>query len=194
MSPSSTRENPRTTRVRNIVLDAAIALLLEGGAAAVTATRIADETGVARTTIYRHWPEQANLLLATIEALVSSGHTPANSGDVEADLMTELSRLRTRLVTRPVRPVFAALVDYAARDDAFAAAQHRFVEGIIRPTIDVVEEAQRRGDLPSKLDCSLAGTLLAGPLVHQYLVMGGEIDDALIEQAVSQFINLHRVR
>jgi len=193
-SSSNTRENPRTTRVRQVVLDAAITLLLDGGAAAVTATRIAGDTGVARTTIYRHWPDQASLLLATIEALVAPGHAPANSGNVEADLMTELSKLRTRLVTRQVRPVFAALIDYATRNSGFVAAQHRFIEGIIRPTIDVVEEAQQRGQLSSRLDCSLAGTSLAGPLVFQFLVMGKEIDDDLIEETVSQFINLHRAR
>lgn len=193
-SSSTTRENPRTIRVRQTVLDAAIALLLDGGAAAVTATRVADETGVARTTIYRHWPDQANLLRATIEALVAPGHAPANTGDVEADLMTELTKLRTRLVTRKVRPVFAALIDYATRDESFLPAQHRFVEGIIRPTRNVVEEAQQRGELPSSLDCSVAVISLAGPLVYQFLVMGKDIEDDLIEGTVAQFIAMHRVR
>ena len=57
-------ENPRTTRVRDVILDAAIDLLIREGAGSLTAVRIAAETGVARTTIYRHWSNPTALLLA----------------------------------------------------------------------------------------------------------------------------------
>lgn len=189
MNASPTRKgNPRTLRVRQVIIDAAIELLLHGGTREVTATRIAEETGVARTTIYRQWPDQPSLLLATIDALVAP-HTPTpSSGDLQADLTTALTDLRTRLVTKQVRLVFAALVDYATLDEAFVAAQRRFVEGMTRPTVDVLNDAQQRGELPATLDCSLTATTLTGPLFHQFLLLHQTIGDDLIDEVTSRFI------
>ena len=184
--------NPRTIRVRELILNAAIDLLLDGGAGDVTATRIAEQTGVARTTVYRQWPDQASLLLATIDALVAPHAPTTTTGELPDDLTTVLTSLRTRLVTREVRPVFAALVDHASRDEAFVAVQRRFVEGMVRPTMEVLADARERGDLPLTVDCSTAASVLTGPLFHQHLSMQEPIDDDLIDRVVSQFIEFHR--
>ncbi len=50
------RVNPRTRRVRKLILDTATEVLLEQGAFDVTVYRVAERADVARTTIYRHWP------------------------------------------------------------------------------------------------------------------------------------------
>lgn len=195
MSPLRARaENPRTLRVRQLILDSAIELLVRGGAREVTAARIAEETGVARTTIYRQWPDQPSLLLATIDALVAPHFPAPGSGDLEDDLTTALTNLRTRLVTRQVRPVLAALVDYATRDDAFVSAQRRFVEGLIQPTVDVLDTARRRGELPATLDCSVAAMTLTGPLFQRFLLMQETIGDDLIDEVTSRFIRSQPAR
>ncbi len=193
-SQEEEKENPRTTRVRQIILDCACDLLLNSGAGEVTATRVAQETGVARTTIYRHWPDQASLVMETIDCLVAPHVPTPSSGSLETDLQNTLTGLRGRLVTRNVRPVFAALVDYSSRDKSFVPSQQRFVEGLIQPTTTVLEAAQERGELPARLDCAVAATLLAGPLIHQYLVMHEDIEDQLINQVTTQFISLHATR
>lgn len=143
--PSDVRipQNPRTRRVRQVILDAAVELLLTRGAHEVTATRVAQEAGVARTTIYRHWPEQSSLLLATVDALVAPHGEAASSGELGADLRIALEDLRTRLVTRQVRPVFAALVSHAAQDQGFVAAQRRFVEAMSQPILDRLNSTLR---------------------------------------------------
>ena len=146
---------------------------------------------MARTTIYRQWPDQASLLLATIDTLVAPHFPTRTSGELHVDLSTALSNLRTRLVTREVRPVFAALIDHASRDKAFVTAQRRFVEGLVQPTIDVLADARQRGKLPTSLDCSIAAAVLTGPLFHQHLLMRGTIEDELIQQLTSQFIESH---
>ncbi|MGI9613327.1 MAG: TetR/AcrR family transcriptional regulator [Acidimicrobiales bacterium] len=171
-----------------MILDAAIELLLGGGARDVTATRVAEKTGVARTTIYRHWPDQPSLLLATVDLLVAPHAVAAHSGDLHVDLTTALSRLRNRLETRQVRPVFAALLDYAARDEAFVAAQRRFIEGMMQPTIDVLSDAKRRGELPATIDCSVAANVLTSPLFQQFLLLQKTIEDDLIDEVIAQFM------
>ena len=180
--------NPRTTRVRQVILDAAGDLLVEHGAGEVTASRIAQETGVARTTIYRHWPDQSHLLLDTIDSLVAP-HSPTTfTDDLEADLMTALSNLRARMTRQPFRQVFAALLGHANRERKFVAAQQRFVNGVLQPINDILTAAIDRGDVSPTVDIPQACAALAGPLFHQHVMLRESIDDHLITSTVHHFL------
>ena len=97
-------------------------------------------------------------------------------------------RLRTRLVTRDVRPVFAALASRAVDEAAFAAAQRRFVSRITEPLVDTLRAAQERGDLDTALDLELEATILAGPILHEHLLMHNDIGDRLINSVVSRWL------
>lgn len=182
-------ENPRTTRVRQIIVDAAIDLLVHHGASAVTATRIAQETGVARTTIYRQWPDPALLLLDTIDTLVAPHRSTTVTESLEADLTTAISNLRTRLNRQPFRQVFAALLDHANRDRAFIAAQRRFTKGVTQPIQDILVAGQQRGDLRANTDIADAVALLCGPIFHQHVMLRTTVDDDLIRATIAQFLN-----
>jgi AcrR family transcriptional regulator len=181
-------KNPRTIRVREAILDAAADLLVHHGAGEVTALRIAQETGVARTTIYRHWPDQSRLLHDTIDTMVAPHGPTALTDDIEADLVTALRNLRTRMTRRPFRQVFAALLGHANHDRTFVAAQQRFVNGVLQPITDVLTSATSRGDLPSAIDIPQAAAALAGPLFHQHVMLRTSIDDRLITATVNQFL------
>lgn len=185
------RENPRTARVRKVVLDAAVGLLVEHGAGEVTATRIAQDTGVARTTIYRHWPDQSDLLLDTIDSLVAPHSPTTATDDLEADLIAALSNLRARMTKRPFRQVFAALLGHANQDRSFVAAQKRFVNGVLQPINDALTAAVDRHDLPSSVDVPEACAALAGPLFHQHVMLRAGIDDHLITNTVRRFLAPH---
>lgn len=186
--PAQPGANPRTTRVRQVILDSATSLLVEHGAAEVTASRIAQETGVARTTIYRHWPDQAHLLLDTIDSLVAP-HTPTTlTGDFEADLTTALSNLRARMTRKPFRQVFAALLGHANQDPKFVTAQQRFVNGVLQPIHDILTNAIDRRDMSPTADIPQACATLAGPLFHQHVMLREPIADQLITDTVDQFV------
>ena len=141
--------NARTTRVRQIVVDTAAGLLIREGAGAVTAVRIAEDTGVARTTIYRHWPDAKALLLDAIDKVVSPHRPTTITDNLEADLRAALTNLQMRMRKKPFRFVFTALLDHANRDANLVAAQRRFASGVLQPVRDIITAALQRGDLPS---------------------------------------------
>jgi len=177
-----------------LILDAAVEVLLAQGAHEVTATRVAARADVARTTIYRHWPDQSSLLLATIDALVAP-HSPASSGgDLDTDLRADLVNLRTRLVTREVRPVFAALAAHAASDDLFVVAQRRFIDQMTQPVVDTLRAGRQRGELPARLDCRFEAELLTGPLFHLHLVTLRDIGDRVIDEIADRWLATHGPR
>ena len=181
-------ENARTTRVRQIVIDTAAGLLIREGAGAVTAVRIAEDTGVARTTIYRHWPDTTALLLDAIDQIVRP-HVPTTiSDDLGADLLVALTNLQMRMRKRPFRFVFTALLDHANRDQKLVAAQRRFVSGVLQPVRDIIAAALQRGDLPSTVHVETASAQLAGPLFLQHVMLRSTISEELISGTITQFL------
>lgn len=185
------RINPRTRRVRQVIIDAAVDVLFTDGAEHVTATRVAERADVARTTIYRHWPGQASLLLATIDAVTSPHHSTPELSVFDRDLRSTLQRLRTRLVVHETRAVFGALASHAYHDEGFAAAQRRFVEQLVQPVAALLETARDRGDVAEEMDCRLEATLLAGPVLHHHLMLRAEIPDELIDAVVGRWLAVH---
>lgn len=185
------RLNPRTRRVRQVILDAAIEVLLGEGPREVTATRVAAHADVARTTVYRHWPDHSSLLLSAIDAVAAPHHAAPNTGPLEDDLRAALENLRTRIVTREARSVFGALAAYAERDEAFADAQRRFVQHLTDPIASVLEAAQERGELVAGLDCCFEATLLAGPILHHYLVLRAQVTDSELDEIARRWLATH---
>ncbi len=57
----------RVARTRAAVLRTATDLLVEGGPSAVTIDAIVARSGVAKSTIYRHWESRDDVLVAVIE-------------------------------------------------------------------------------------------------------------------------------
>ena len=186
---TSARLNPRTRRVKQVVLDAAVEVLLADGAEQVTAAHVAARADVARTTVYRHWPDQASLLLATIDTLVAPHHPPPGTGVLDSDLRSALENLRMRLVKNASRQVFGALASRSHQDQAFANAQRRFVEQLAQPVVAVLERARERGDVEASLDCRFEAELLAGPVLHRHLVLHAEVPDRLIDTVVARWQN-----
>ncbi len=192
MDASSTadRENPRTRRVRKVVLAAATDVLLESGAQQVTAATVAERADVARTTIYRHWPDQRSLLLDTIHHLTSpSFPSELMPGEPAADgVHRVLRQLRTRLETRQVREVFGALAGFAAQDESFADAQRLFVEQLVQPTVLLLDAAKDRGELRPSMDSRMEAMLLTSPILHQHLARHDEISTQLIDEVAQRWL------
>lgn len=188
-TPCTPRENPRTRRVRSLIMSTAIDVLLECGAQEVTAACIAERAEVARTTVYRHWPDQRSLLLGAIEALTTPHEVSEPSGPLADDVRNELERLRQRMIHRDVRKVFGALAAHAAQDEAFSDAQRLFVKQLTQPMVVAIEAAKRRGELDAGVDAEFEATLLAGPLLHQYLALHDELSDELLHEVAERWLN-----
>ena len=78
--------DPRVTRTKEHVLAVAGDLLADEGRQGFSIDAVAKRSGVARTTIYRHWPELGDLLFDTFRAM---GHVVpiVETGSVRDDLV-----------------------------------------------------------------------------------------------------------
>ena len=189
-----TTENPRTARVRKIVLEAATDLLIAEGHHAVTPQRVSTVTGVARSTIYRIWPDPVSLLLDAIDRVLAPDHAAPTIGDLRVDLANALESLRLRLNRRPFRVLFVALLDHATRSSDLIPAQRRFVAGVTAPLRGIVAGAIEDGRLGRSIKPDEAVAQLAGPIFHQHVMRRARISDELIANTVDGFVTSHPVQ
>lgn len=119
-----------------VVLTAALELLLTEGAVALVPQRLHQATGVSRSTIYRHWPTPAAVLEALIE--VAPTPAPAPTGDLARDLHAAVDALCNRLRDKPVAAFLQALVTAGAGDEQVTALRHRYVEDLLAPVRSVL--------------------------------------------------------
>ena len=74
--------DPRIERTRQVVLDAALALVAESGYGAVTIEAVAARSGVAKSTIYRHWPGRGRARSTTPSTSCKPPVSECQGGDV----------------------------------------------------------------------------------------------------------------
>lgn len=178
--------DPRTARTRRAALEAARRVLREFGVDAVTHARVAQESGVGRRTLYRHWPD-ATALLHDVMAAQEVPH-PEPTGDLRADLVAHLTALAAALELGGLAYVVCALGERAEHDPAFDALRRSLTDAGCRPAEDLLERASGDGRLPRDLDVPAAMGVLEGPIFYACLVRRRPLDAAQVDAIVGRFL------
>src|SRR5258707_15817170 len=83
--PSPRETDERVRRSKEAVLAATSELLSEAGLGGVSVDAVSKRSGVAKTTIYRHWPSRTALLLEAGAKMGSRPEAP-DTGSLRGDL------------------------------------------------------------------------------------------------------------
>ncbi|GAB4586553.1 hypothetical protein Ntsu_43850 [Nocardia sp. IFM 10818] len=168
------------------MLTAALELLLTEGAVALTPQRLHTVTGVARTTIYRHWPTPRDVLAALISV---APHEPLDpSGDLEADLHTEVDLLCDRLRDKPVAAFLRALVTASSADPACTELRHRYVMDLLEP----FRAALRAHGGGEEAAVEEAATTIVAPLLVDALLLDRPVDRERAHRAAAEVLSRAR--
>ncbi len=187
------RRGPRSDTLET-VFTWAFRLLIAEGAHAITANRLHQETGIARTTIYRHWPEPSDLLDSMLERATGDDHLGAFVGEVGVDLGTAVDDLIWRCNERPVRPLFGALVEHGRRDPDRGDIAADYVAGILKWIRRAIAEGIERGELAGAADdVDRLVTELSGPLLVDHVLLNRTITNEDGRAAVETFLRAHAV-
>ncbi len=171
---------PRSEEARRKALAAATQLIVERGVASLTIEEVAHRSGVAKTTIYRHWPERTSLILDTVRSCFGAVPTP-DTGSLRGDLDAYFGGMVVADLSGTIGDLMPALVDAAARDSDLELLLDRISQERQRPILDIVERAQARGDLPADLDLRVVIGTIVGPIVFRKLIWRQPIDAAYLE-------------
>jgi AcrR family transcriptional regulator len=173
----------RSERARDEVLQATADLVAEVGLERTTIDEIAARSGVAKTTIYRHWPSKQALLVAAVRSCLEYSPTP-NTGDLRADLVACFEPMVRAVDGGRVGKMLASLLDAAARDPELDRLLRAYMVDRSLPLRTVLQLAQGRGELPADLDLFLAAALFIGPISYRKTILREPITEEYVEAIV----------
>lgn len=171
---------PRSEAARRKALDAAADLIVQRGVGAFSIEEVAARSGVAKSTIYRHWPERAALIIDTVRATFEHVVTP-DTGSLRGDLETYVAAMvRADLSAGKASQLMPAIIDAAARDPEIATLVDGLKDERERPLRAMIRRAEARDEIPTGLDMRvLVGTLI-GPVVFRKLIQRQVVDDDFV--------------
>ncbi len=163
---------PRSDEARRKALDAAKDLIVEKGVVNLTIEDVASRSGVAKTTIYRHWPERTSLIVEAVNAMF--GHfTPPDTGSLRGDLEAFFGKVMRTDLSGNVGQIMPSVIEAAGRDPEMAHLLERLGNDRERVCRTIVERALERGEIRQEVaDYGLEALIgvTVGPIVFQRLV------------------------
>ena len=182
---TSPATDPRAARSREAILAAAFDLLAREGPGAITHQRVAQQAGVGRATVYRHWAAPEDLLRDVLyTAELPFFATPALP--LRPWLHAELRRLADELALPAVASLAIALMEQTRPGGAGAAGARppRHVTAITERLAAAFALAVDAGELDTAPDAALAAAHLIGPLVYRTTLQAAPVPDRLLTAVI----------
>ena len=176
----------RVERSKKLVLAATHELLTKTGFGGVSVDEVSRRSGVAKTTIYRHWPSRNSLLMDACSKLSSRPQAP-DTGSVKGDLEL-LAVMVSQKLHQPWSTVLPSIIDAAERDKDLAHlyaqihAQMRSAFGV------VIERGQQRGEVSRKQDPAEIIAFILGPFFYRRWFSREPLSEAFAKRVVERAI------
>lgn len=184
---AATNPDPRVAKSKAAVLAATAELLAQHGLGGATVDAVSARSGVAKTTIYRHWPDRTTLLLDAVMAMAPPCEDPA-TGDLRSDLVELLAGLVAALYDSEYGRTLPSIIDNADRDAEVAALLARFGRERRRAGHSILRRAVDGGALPPHTDVALVHSLLVGPVFYHRLASRTRPTRRQLEQIVAHVL------
>ncbi|MFD3925204.1 TetR/AcrR family transcriptional regulator [Streptomyces sp. NPDC058614] len=166
--------------VRDAVLEATVALVAEQGLRGVTMSRIAEETGIGRATLYKYFPDVESILLAWHERQIT-GHLhqlaelrdgPGGAGERLAAVLDTYAFIQHR------RHGHGAELSALLHRGEHVVHAERHLHGFVR---DLLAEAAAAGEVRD----DVAPDELATYCLHALAAAGGLPSEAAVRRLVA---------
>ncbi len=162
---------------REKMLEAAAGVVREVGVAGFTVDEVARRSGVAKTTIYRHFPDPKQMLVASLDRVLVPPPVP-DTGSLSGDLLAYLTSVRPLFVSDQLRTLFFEIYAAAMRDPELREMQRALIAGRAGPTMAIYENARARGELAPDIDYPTLVENVQGPLISRSMSRPSALTDA----------------
>ncbi|TRW82055.1 TetR/AcrR family transcriptional regulator [Mycolicibacterium sp. 018/SC-01/001] len=174
-----------------MILAAALELGDELGFESLTVERLAQRTGVAKTTIYRRWP---NISTVVMDAFLAEAQAEAPIADMPSARESLAASLRSLAALYRGRhgDSLRALIARAQADNELRQA---VVDRWVEPRREVARAVIRRGmateEFRSGLDPDVVLDMLYGPIYHRLLVpyRNADLSDAYVDSLIDSVLH-----
>lgn len=168
-------------RTKEQVLDATADLLKEIGYRELSIDRVIERSGVARSTIYRHWSNKAQLAIEAFDKAMGPNPPMADEGSIREDLILTYKRFPAILKRSIWGTILPSIIEASKNDPLF--------EGLLSETVNVRKEnmreifnrAKERGEIKADANIEWAIDTLSGFYYHRLLLTGEKFDEQGVE-------------
>ncbi len=178
----------RITRTRTAVMEAATELLLEGGPSAITMDGVVARSGVAKSTLYRHWPTRDALVIDVFSHIAPKLPSPDPSLTFEEGLRV----LAHEFVSIVRDPYWQQLIPamFLLKNELHEIAE--LDADLKKHQVDVVTPVLQcgvdEGWLADGFDAETVSTLLIGPILMAALTGSTPLTDDFADRCVDHFL------
>jgi AcrR family transcriptional regulator len=191
--PKETNGNAQTrlrpSEIQRRVLNAAFESVLRIGFRAVTVESVSAETGIAKTSIYRRWPNKAAMVMDAFSFRIGPG-TGFPPGDDHIGSIRKQMLALARAFRGPAGTMIKALLAEAQFDLELAEA---FQQHWLLPRREIatagVQAAINSGELRPDVDVQVTLDALYGGLYYRLLTGLGPLSDTYVKGLFSHVID-----
>lgn len=181
------RPGGRTSQTTKRVFAATMALLEEGGFAAVTFQQVAERAEIGRATLYRRWPDPAFLVGDALAATAADHIKITDTGDVRGDLLAMLEQIGAFIDSTTGRAAIIAALSSGQQPEIARLAEQLW-ERRRSDVAPIFERAKARGEIPQDADPDVLFALAAGSLYARLIVMAMPNNKDWIESILDQLL------
>lgn len=171
---------PLSEAARAKMLQAAQGIIVNDGLDACTIDEVAKVSGVAKTTIYRHFRNADELGMAAVDCMIEHVATP-DHGSLRGDLREIVMAFQQVVSHQAFRQMFADLLARAVRDPDFARLYDEAQEMRHAPLRKALQRGMARGEVDPDIDLETAMYFVQGPFVAKRLIELSDVTEAEID-------------
>ena len=187
-------ERLRPEQIEAVIISTVFEELLENGFRAVTIESISAKTGIAKTSIYRRWPNKAAMVMEAFLFKIGPGiEFPRKPCYVESIRLQMLALAKA--FRGPYGTMIKALLGEAQFDAELAEAfRTRWIAPRREAAKEVLQSAIGNKELRPDVDLDQALDALYGGLYYRLMIGSGPLSDACVRGIFSAVLDGLRVR
>jgi AcrR family transcriptional regulator len=172
---------------RDEILRAAIDELQSVGYDRTTMDAVAERAGASKATLYRHWQNKAELVVAAIRYMVGLDTAPLpDTGDLRTDLLA-LLKGATQHTGHEQLCVMRGMVSACGADPELAQAYYeQVIEAKRAGATEILRRAQSRGEVSEAADIQFLVDAAPAMLIFRHLLTPEPVDEHYLTRLVDE--------
>jgi AcrR family transcriptional regulator len=179
--PARAPGRPRSEKARKAVLKSTLVLLKRVGFHELTIEAVAARAAVGKATIYRWWPNKAELVIDAFVFAVEDELRFPSVGPVLESLHQQMRRW-VPIFRSPLGLIVATVIGAGQSDpEILAAFRTHWMEPRRQEIRYLLEQARREGVIRDDLDSDMVLDLLYGPLYLRLMLKHAPLDEEFVD-------------
>ena len=179
-------------RTRARAMEATLELAAESGLHACTFDAVSERSGIARSTLYRHWSNQSELVTDALKSQDMDEHVAHDTGSLRDDMLIQMLELGRQLEGSTWGAMVPQLVAAAATDPDMSDILRKGSDYYLSIDAEIIERAQERGEVATDIDSTHAALLFSAPIFYRYFLACQPVDGRWITSHVDTLVGLLR--